>query len=1795
MARTKKLVSFFLVIMLIITLVPSYVTVSAASEEETKIDYVLSMLELNLGDIEYVTSDLQLIDTDDMYGTTITWSSSNTDYLWEDGTIIRPPSGKDATVVLTATVSLNDVSKSKDFSVGIPAYDANIRVIDTVHTDPDAPADEFYIDVPVGTCPKLPYRVWVNYSDGYGEWRQTQWPWSGIVGTGADRSGPVGSNTPPDQEEQWKAMPVGEEYTVTGWIIGDDATNLGYPITVNCKVVANAAETPNNNVEADVLPMSKVTLIGENRLTSNTRRAVTAIASWDPDQYLWNYRDTYGLEQPEGVTPFSRGWEAPNSKLRGHGAGHFINAMCLAYVSGQGTEAERQTIYDNLVYMIDELRSIQELTFVKIGEDGNGDPIYREGSNVWPYYAEDKAELASDWPFALLSEITSPVPITFIHGDEGDQPEWFGYGYLHATPPLHPVLNEAYRPYSEWIWAPYYSIHKQLAGFMDVYYTFKDDSATSETAETALMIARDMSRWISDRLTVKCRIEDTRDTTTYGNLNATWYANISGEYGGVNESIARCAYALDDSDPVKELLLRGSEMFDNKSYWDPLAENSEVMWNGTAGIGGNSHANQRIPQMPGVLWSYRGNGDSRFYNIAKNFFDFNAGRYRYYGGNVGVGEWYRAPYTQINTMTNTGNETCCATNLARLSKDLACFEPDNAEYMDYYERVMYNQLVGSLHQNSWSLTYQYALGPNTPKPTGNDNPGSTCCGGTGAENHVRYTDASYLVSDNAIWVNLYMPTQCVWDNAGVTLTQDCTWPAENSKITVKPNDGQEQKAFAMHLRVPWWATKDFDITLNGVSLIDLGYTDSFSPSSYVVIPERVWSETDTVEINMPFVESIDYGPDRKDGQWTGVIFYGPLAMAGTGDWSTLNINSDLSNIVKNGAEDLPNSNANTPGNNRTVYSMSVDGQSHSNADLLQPDYYTGLDSSRRTLYYTINMVSSGEGTNRTALYNSIRIAREVEEAGYTPGSFAALQATIDSAVIIYQNLDATQAEIDAHVIALQDAINNLVPTESSKASLLELINKAVEMKEAQEAWEALPNGNIDDKPCAPYGYARMLEKLAEAQAVYDNASATRLQINDAYTELENALNSVRKGYMPEIEDLAPLEELLEYAKSLRANSYSLDSYSALLEAIENGEEEVTIVTAGSSTINQDTIPNAINMLQDAIDGLVVDYAPDKENLWSNMNYTFFSEDSNFSLESEGNYFREGALIDLQEWSAIWHFQWWLIPDDNHEYFQFRRRSSYNATAATVLGPYTGKVEAGNVLVLVHGDETNDSQWWKPVLQEDGKYVIVNKADPSLCIAVQSGPAAAGGRVMLAPLDAPDSKWRILGSKNPSNSTLPQDPPTLALEKKVASVAPLADITVPVNTPINEITLPSRASVTFEGNSKAMRNIVWDTSKYNSSADGIYTLTGTVELDGIETNPNEIKATIDIKVGEVNSISINNGLIIIEPKSIPDETSSVFDPVFSVTAKKDMSINLIVAAYDENGVLADRDVQTFSLEADVLTDIQASIPRVEGYTYHFYIWDANFVPLTAITQFEKPIDNVTSVEFVDGIPETKTFGVGDVLVFDDIKVKITYSDGTFMNTYLLASDISNGANTETAGSKTAEFTFGNRSVSVAFNVVKHPLAALPSGNTYYGFLNTEHAVRVESYDPDELGQLGQWWAYGPDYESSCSYYLTPADDAGKYYHISNYDGRYLYGSNSSDSFLFSMTEPDENSPDYDFSLWQVMSVGNDSYVLINKGSGEYENRVINTPDTENGSILYSTTFDINNITAVQLFKIEKYSK
>ena len=692
------------------------------------------------------------------------------------------------------------------------------------------------VEVAAGNAPRLPYQLWVEYSDGKGEYRQVKW-----------------TNTSLDvEQEQADASrhPAGSTYEVRGFIVGDNTTSNGYPVKARVNVVKRA-ETPALHPVAQPLPLDKVQLTGDNRLTHNRDLDIDNLLSLDPKQQLYNYYDTYGI--PTTGCPVSDGWDSPTTKLKGHGTGHYLSAMAMAYVSCQDKQ-KKALLLSRITLMLDEMRRCQERTFVWSDSLGR----YFEARDVAP--EAELRELKGSWKdFDAYKQ-------DYRH---------YGYGYMNAIPPQHCVLIEMYRPYNneDWVWAPYYTVHKQLAGLIDIA-SIIDDKAISEKA---LIIARDMGLWVWNRLHYRTYVK--KDGTQAerrerpGNRYEMWNMYIAGEVGGMAESLARLSMMVTDKEQ-SERLLEAATCFDSPAFFDPLARHIDAIR--------TRHANQHIPMITGALKCYEAGADTYYYHIAQNFWHTIQGRYRYAMGGVGNGEMFRLPYTQMLSMANnpepTINETCCAYNLAKLTKDLNTFNPDDASYMDYYERLLYNQLVGSINPHQYQVLYQYAVGLDASKPWGNETPQSTCCGGTGAENHVKYQEAAYFVNDNTLWVALYLPTEATWDAKKTVILQECQWPAEKSIIRIQKGGGR----FSMKLRVPYWATEGFDVKLNGKSI-----ATHYQPSSYVEIPLRKWSKKDVVEVIMPYNRHLDYTPDKLEvagkqtysPMWTAALMQGPLVMA----------------------------------------------------------------------------------------------------------------------------------------------------------------------------------------------------------------------------------------------------------------------------------------------------------------------------------------------------------------------------------------------------------------------------------------------------------------------------------------------------------------------------------------------------------------------------------------------------------------------------------------------------------------------------------------------------------------------------------------------------------------------------------------------------------------------------------------------------------------------------------------------------------------------------------------------------
>ncbi|MGW0550836.1 beta-L-arabinofuranosidase domain-containing protein [Streptomyces altiplanensis] len=431
---------------------------------------------------------------------------------------------------------------------------------------------------------------------------------------------------------------------------------------------------------------------------------------------------------------------------------------------------------------------------------------------------------------------------------------------LHATlrrtwgAPSHPGFLAAY-PETQFItlesmtagnytvvWAPYYTAHKILRGLLDAYL------GTGDTR--ALDLAEGMCDWMYSRLSKL-------PATT---LQRMWGIFSSGEFGGIVEAICDL-YAVTG----KREHLALARLFDLDRLIDACAAGEDIL-NGM-------HANQHIPVFTGLVRLYDETGEERYLTAAKNFWGMVVPTRMYGIGGTSTAEFWKAPGAVAATLSDTNAETCCAYNLLKLSRTLFFHEQDPA-YMDYYERALHNQILGSRQDRPDAekplVTYFVGLRPGhvrdyTPKA------GTTCCEGTGMESHTKYQDSVYFARPDgtALYVNLYSPTTLTWAEKGVTVTQTTDYPREQgSTITVR---GRRAAAFDLLLRVPAWARDGFRVTVNGRTV-----KGTPVPGSYFAV-SRTWRDGDTVRVRVPFRLRVEKALDDPSVQ---TLFYGPVNLVG---------------------------------------------------------------------------------------------------------------------------------------------------------------------------------------------------------------------------------------------------------------------------------------------------------------------------------------------------------------------------------------------------------------------------------------------------------------------------------------------------------------------------------------------------------------------------------------------------------------------------------------------------------------------------------------------------------------------------------------------------------------------------------------------------------------------------------------------------------------------------------------------------------------------------------------------------
>lgn len=401
-------------------------------------------------------------------------------------------------------------------------------------------------------------------------------------------------------------------------------------------------------------------------------------------------------------------------------------------------------------------------------------------------------------------------------------------GYLSAYPENLINRNIA----GQRVWAPWYTLHKIYSGLIDQYLYCDNPKALDIVTKTA--------RWAYDKLSPLT--EEQRRIM------------IKNEFGGVNEAFYNL-YSITGNPEHKKL----AEFFYHNEVLDPLIRREDDLY--------FKHANTFIPKVIAEARNYELFASEQSKETARFFWNTVIDHQTFCtGGNSHKEKFIRSDKISEN-LTGYTQETCNTNNMLKLTRHLFCWDAASV-YADYYERALYNHILGQQDPNTGMVAYFLPLLPGAHKVYSTPEHSFWCCVGTGFENHAKYAEAIYYHNDNSLYVNLFIPSQLNWKEKNIRIDQETRFPDDGNVALAIQTDVPQK--FALHLRYPSW-TKNVQVKVNGRKV-----SARKQPSGYIVI-DREWKRGDKVEVNYPMHLYLAPANDNPD---KAAIMYGPLVLAG---------------------------------------------------------------------------------------------------------------------------------------------------------------------------------------------------------------------------------------------------------------------------------------------------------------------------------------------------------------------------------------------------------------------------------------------------------------------------------------------------------------------------------------------------------------------------------------------------------------------------------------------------------------------------------------------------------------------------------------------------------------------------------------------------------------------------------------------------------------------------------------------------------------------------------------------------
>lgn len=437
--------------------------------------------------------------------------------------------------------------------------------------------------------------------------------------------------------------------------------------------------------------------------------------------------------------------------------------------------------------------------------------------------------------------------------------ETMGSGYLSAFPSELFDRFEAIKP----VWAPYYTIHKILAGLLDQYMVAGNDQALK------------MTTWMAEYFYNRVQNVITKYT-----IERHWLS-LNEETGGMNDVLYKLYSVTGNS---KHLLL--AHLFDKPCFLGLLALKADDI----AGF----HANTHIPVVVGSQMRYEITGDPLYKEIGMYFMDIVNSSHSYATGGTSVGEFWSDPKRLASTLHTENEESCTTYNMLKVSRHLFRWTKEVA-YADYYERALTNGVLGIQRgTNPGVMIYMLPLGRGKSKARSYHNWGTQfnsfwCCYGTGIESFSKLGDSIYFEEKGnspSLYIIQYIPSSLDWKSGQVLVSQKIepvvSWDNRlRVTITISSNGHSSGAASTLNLRIPSWThSSGAKATLNGKDL-------SLPAAGNFLAITKTWGQGDKITLELPMIlrtEAIQ--DDRPEYASVQAILYGPYLLAGhsSGDW-----------------------------------------------------------------------------------------------------------------------------------------------------------------------------------------------------------------------------------------------------------------------------------------------------------------------------------------------------------------------------------------------------------------------------------------------------------------------------------------------------------------------------------------------------------------------------------------------------------------------------------------------------------------------------------------------------------------------------------------------------------------------------------------------------------------------------------------------------------------------------------------------------------------------------------------------